>query len=72
MARVLTKIRREECRILLIAPDLPQATWYQALKELCVEVPIKLPGVTSLVVQSHTRVLRGRLALVWIRLDIVQ
>ncbi len=26
MARVLTKIRREECRILLIAPDLPQAT----------------------------------------------
>ncbi len=60
MAKVLTKIRVESCKILLIAPLFPQAMWYKALRDLSVDIPIGLPGIKDLVMQSHTRVLHER------------
>ncbi len=45
MAKVLTKIRLEECQILIIAPNLPQAIWYKGLKDLYIDFSIRLPGI---------------------------
>ena len=41
---VLSKIEREQCQVILIAPALPQASWYQTLLSLSVQTPIELPA----------------------------
>jgi len=41
--RVLQKIRRENCIVLLIAPWWPRQAWFHALIQLLVDCPIVLP-----------------------------
>ncbi len=52
---VLNKIRREECRILLIAPAYRKASWFNLLLDLLVEVPRSLPGKRTLLRQPRSR-----------------
>jgi hypothetical protein len=40
---ILTKVQREECQLILIAPLWPQAPWFVALLELLVDLPRSLP-----------------------------
>ena len=52
---VLSKIEREQCQVILIAPALPQASWYQTLLSLSVHTPIELPATKNLLKQVSIR-----------------
>ena len=41
--RVIAKIRREQARAILIAPNWPQRSWFSQLLYMLVEVPLQLP-----------------------------
>ena len=41
--RVIAKIRREQARAILIAPNWPQRSWFSQLLYMIVEVPLQLP-----------------------------
>ena len=44
LSRVLNKIRREDCIVLLVAPWWPQQAWFHTLMQLLVDIPISLPS----------------------------
>ena len=41
--RVLAKVRRDRARVILIAPNWPQRSWFTRILPLLVEVPLQLP-----------------------------
>ena len=43
LPKVLLKIEREDCVVVLIAPRWPRQTWFHALLQLMVDVPLSLP-----------------------------
>ena len=54
--RVLQKINRETCLILLIAPWWPRQTWFQTLLDLQVDHPIQLPQTSDLLRMPRSKV----------------
>ena len=54
--KVLSKVRSHQCRIVLIAPFWPQASWYPELLQLVVQKPITLPLVPDLLSQLNGRI----------------
>ena len=51
--QVLNKVRTENCKIILVAPARPRATWFNQLLQLLVDVPRSLPPLPSLLTQPH-------------------
>lgn len=54
--KILNKIRSHQCRIVLIAPFWPHASWYPELLQLVVQNPISLPLVPDLLSQLNGRI----------------
>ena len=52
---VLEKIRRHQCRIVLIAPFWPQQQWFSKLLQFLVSALIRLPLIPRLLTQSKGR-----------------
>jgi ribonuclease HI len=52
--QVLTKIRTENCQVLLVAPANPSAPWYQDMLDLLIDQPVSLPVVPKLLKQPRT------------------
>jgi len=51
--KVISKIKRTSCRVVLIAPKWPDRPWYPELLELTPEPPIQLPHRSDLLKQPH-------------------
>ena len=60
LPQILNKVRLEDCRIMLIAPALPKASWYNQLLELVVETPRSLPTIRTLLRQPRSRIFHSR------------
>ena len=54
--RVIQKIRRCNCLIIVIAPGWPVMSWFRDLVQLSIEIPLQLPVSTTLLKQSHNYV----------------
>ena len=54
--RVIQKIRRCHCLIILIDPGWPGMPWFLDLVQLSTEIPLQLPVSTTLLKQSHSYV----------------
>lgn len=50
--RILQKIQKEDCVILLIAPMWPRQSWYSQLLNLLIDFPIQLPVQQNLLSQN--------------------
>ena len=61
LTKVISKIRREPCKVLLIAPLWPQMPWFPDLQRLIVQDPIKLPQVWYLLKQPHKEIFNNHL-----------
>ena len=57
LARVLQKLRRHTCQILLLAPCWPGQAWFPDLLELLVDLPRELPRRVDLLSQNRGRLL---------------
>ena len=55
--RVLGKIEREQCRVLLIAPLWPRKPWFPSLLRLFYHVPLTLPPRPDLLRQPRSGLL---------------
>ena len=53
--RVLQKVIREKCTIILIAPRTPYQSWYPVLLNLLIEAPRSLPMKADLLTQNRGR-----------------
>ena len=53
--RVLSKVRREGARLIMIAPNWPQRSWFTRLLQMVVEVPLQLPVWPDLLTQNKLR-----------------
>ena len=51
--RVIQKIRQCYCLIIVIAPGWPGMSWFWDLVQLSTEIPLQLPGSTTLLKQSY-------------------
>jgi hypothetical protein len=56
LPRVLHKIAREECTVVLIAPNWPRQSWFPLLLQLLIEVPLELPREKDLLFQPRSKV----------------
>ena len=55
--RVLLKVQREPCTLILIAPLTPNQIWFPILLELVIELPRLLPGIPKLLTQKKGRLI---------------
>ena len=55
LQRVLTKIRTENCRMILIAPLWPSRHWFPSLTSLALRNPLRLPSWKNLLMSPHTK-----------------
>lgn len=55
LSRVMLKIRKELCLVLLIAPLWPGQPWFSLLLSLLVDIPICLPHRSDLLCQPRSR-----------------
>ena len=56
LPRVITKIAREQCRVILIAPFWPRQPWFQRLIRLLVHPPLILPRRQDLFLQPRSQI----------------
>ena len=56
LQRVIQKIRRWNCLIIVLAPGWPGMPWLWDLVQLSTEIPVQLPASTTLLKQSHNYV----------------
>lgn len=57
LPRILSKIREEDGRFLVIAPNWPSQIWFPELISLLIDSPRQLPGWSNLLTQSQGRLL---------------
>ena len=53
VGRVLAQVQQQEADIILIPPVWKYQPWYQALLEMCVDLPRLLPMVDNLIQPTH-------------------
>ena len=54
--RVIQKIKQSSCLIIVIAPGCPGTPWFWDLVQLSTEIPLQLPMLRTLLIQSHNYV----------------
>lgn len=60
LPKVLRKIREEQVEIILVSPFWPAKTWTTELLELCLEPPLKLPVLKTLLVQPRSSIFHDK------------
>ena len=56
-SEVLNIIISDQCKIMLIAPALPTANWFQVVLSLLIEEPVVLPVTTNMLKQTRAEIL---------------
>lgn len=51
--KVLLKVRKETCTLLLVAPYAPHQSWFPQILELLIEIPYKLPIIQKMLSQNQ-------------------
>jgi len=56
VSKVLNKVEREDCVVILVAPLWTRQVWFPTLLELLVDVPVQLPSKQKLLKQPQSNV----------------
>ena len=58
LPRVLEKVQRDQCEMILIAPHWPQAIWFPLLLGMLVQPPLRIPNIPRLLSQPRGQIHR--------------